>query len=541
MRFATRTGLLWLASMAQVTLAVDAVYVTDLQIYTLLAPCAADALSYDIAIQTMTTRCGNDVAQLQKCICSSSQVFSDVSSRMLSDVASSCGTDALQDRSSVQTVLSQYCTPSSTYTFATPTDHIVQAYITDVAEMEYLPPCARSALSEAVMGVGSRCPLDASLYAPCVCSKDNVTPRVSETLTNSVKYSCSNNEDITAAQNFYHEYCAMNNGTTSFAKPTGPPGDMSYYVTAMTQFKSLNSCAQSAVSSALNAQTAWLCGSGPQALASCVCLKSGILSRISSTLTSEVKYFCDNTATAQVTSALSVLDIYCSAAADKTSLSVDQSISETAPVTASGPKPPSPTSTGGANGGNSDNSNADDNKGSSGSSSDSGSNKNQTATIAGGVAGGVVALALIGTGIWFYRRRQQKKNGQPLGPLLGNDNPPGKPELSDDNKASLMGGYYAGNKDYNSVQGAELPSEPQTSPPSELPSQHQIPRELASEGGHGYSPQQQQQQQQQGWGQYDQQHPQSSSVSPLTPPGNQGMGWQSGPVQSYELDANMQR
>ena len=117
------------------------------------APCAADALSYVIAVQTMSTRCGTDEAALQSCICSSSPVFSEVESRVLTDVTSSCGTSALEDRSSVDVVMSQYCNPKSTYTFPTPTENIVQAYITEVSEMEYLPPCARSALSEAVMGV----------------------------------------------------------------------------------------------------------------------------------------------------------------------------------------------------------------------------------------------------------------------------------------------------------------------------------------------------------------------------------------------------
>ena len=50
-------------------------------------------------------------------------------------------------------VFDQYCNPDTTITFETPTSHIVQAYITELSEMEYLPSCAQSALSEAVMGV----------------------------------------------------------------------------------------------------------------------------------------------------------------------------------------------------------------------------------------------------------------------------------------------------------------------------------------------------------------------------------------------------
>lgn len=61
-----------------------------------------------------------------------------------------------------------------------------------------------------------------------MCTKDAVTSDVSDTMSRSVKYSCSNNEDITAAREFYHEYCAMNEGTTSFKRPEGPPGDSTF-------------------------------------------------------------------------------------------------------------------------------------------------------------------------------------------------------------------------------------------------------------------------------------------------------------------------
>jgi hypothetical protein len=37
--------------------------------------------------------------------------------------------------------------------------------------------------------------------------------------------SCSNGGDISDAVGFYSEYCAMNNGTTTFTEPAGPPGD----------------------------------------------------------------------------------------------------------------------------------------------------------------------------------------------------------------------------------------------------------------------------------------------------------------------------
>lgn len=89
---------------------------------------------------------------------------------------------------------------------------------------------------------------------------------VRTTISRSVRSSCSNNEDVTLAFDFFDEYCAMNEGTTTFAKPENPPGDsesrvvlrahidaymetVSYYITALPQYKSLNKCAQSALSS----------------------------------------------------------------------------------------------------------------------------------------------------------------------------------------------------------------------------------------------------------------------------------------------------
>jgi hypothetical protein len=48
-------------------------------------------------------------------------------------------------------VLRQYCNPKETITFETPTTNIVTDYMTDVDKMDYLAPCAYSALSLAAM------------------------------------------------------------------------------------------------------------------------------------------------------------------------------------------------------------------------------------------------------------------------------------------------------------------------------------------------------------------------------------------------------
>lgn len=112
--------------------------------------------------------------------------------------------------------------------FPTPTTNVVNAYITDIAEMDYLAPCASEGLSYAVMSMSQeRCPESASLFASCVCSKSAVVADVKTTISRSVRSSCSNDEDVTSAVKFYNAYCNMQEGTTAFEKPSSPPGDSS--------------------------------------------------------------------------------------------------------------------------------------------------------------------------------------------------------------------------------------------------------------------------------------------------------------------------
>ena len=69
------------------------------------------------------------------------------------------------------------------------------------------------------------CPEPASLLAPCVCGKNQNSERASETINSSVDWSCSNDQDITSAQDFLAAYCAMTAGTTSFPEPSMAAGD----------------------------------------------------------------------------------------------------------------------------------------------------------------------------------------------------------------------------------------------------------------------------------------------------------------------------
>lgn len=102
---------------------------------------------------TYSSRCDENETKLQSCICSNTGVYEDVSTMVEEDVASGCGTAATADVWSASKVIDQYCNPDSTITFSTPTTNIVNAYITDLAQTDYLAPCAQSGLSAAVMGV----------------------------------------------------------------------------------------------------------------------------------------------------------------------------------------------------------------------------------------------------------------------------------------------------------------------------------------------------------------------------------------------------
>ncbi|EXU99930.1 hypothetical protein X797_007059 [Metarhizium robertsii] len=408
------TILSWAAFGAVAVSSVDIVYVTDIEIFTYLtqltadklkAPCASSAISYNVALETMSTRCGDGQAALQSCICRNTSEFNHVTSRINSDISSGCGTAAgTSDAWSASRIMDKYCHPESAVAFATPTANKVYASITEIPQISYLPSCAQSGLSYAVIGEFlSKCPRDASLYAPCVCNTDRAK-LVSETMSRSVRSSCSNDEDVTAAQGFFNDYCAMNSGTTSFAGPPRPPGDMTYYVTALPQFKSLRSCAQSAMSYVVQGQTDWLCGSGPQALASCICIKSGMRGKISSTLTSSVKGYCSSTAIDDVTSAVNVLDYYCSAAESKVVATVSESISESSAAsvpsrTQAGSSVP--LETGGAGGGA--------NNGDKSGSGNDGNKVNKVAVIAASVLGAVVVIVLVAGLVWFFKRRSQRK------------------------------------------------------------------------------------------------------------------------------------
>ncbi|PTB35379.1 hypothetical protein M441DRAFT_62845 [Trichoderma asperellum CBS 433.97] len=527
---------IWLAALVEA----DISYVTDLEIFSLLAPCVSDAISYNIATLTFGTLCGDSETALQSCVCSNTERYTSITSSISRDVKYSCGSTATEDQQSASSVIQKYCTQSLPITFSTPTKNVVEAYITDLSQISYMPQCAVSAVSEAVMGDNaSRCPEAANLFAPCACGKDGIPAAITDNISKYVRTSCSNGGDISDAVGFYSEYCAMNNGTTTFTQPAGPPGDMTYHITALPQFKSLRSCAQSGVASAILDQTNRYCATGPQALASCVCLKSGMSGRISSTLTSNVKWNCDNTATADVASALDVFELYCSAAEKEVVISVSDTATETYlhPTNHDSARPSGPLETGSSSSGGG--SGSDDSGGSNptqggkdgSSSGGNGGNKsssvNKTAVIAACVLAAIVLIAAVGLVAFFVRRKRNRQmRGEALPPTTEGPNYQGPPELENTAKAPPS---VAVVPELHSTERQELQGNvtPYSSPPGynsprpELQGSSEYKPSVSPQPGVGYQPP----------------HSPRPTVSPATP-NTYGTGWQSGPVvETYELDS----
>ncbi|KAK4127296.1 hypothetical protein N657DRAFT_567028 [Parathielavia appendiculata] len=405
-------------------------YVTDMPIYSALS-----AISYAVMSNTYSV-CPEGAPELQSCICTKNKNLASVSSRVAASVSNICGDAASHDQSSVQTVLSAYCDPTATITLATPT--AVQVLITEIAEFSYMAECAQSGLKYAVASMTNTfCPTDAPALADCACNKNKNSVMVSSEINSRVKSSCSGLlADITSAQAMFAAYCGLNAGTSAFPVPSPPPGDMTYFITDLPQYSSLAKCAQEGLSEAVQWQT-YLCPSGPQALASCACLKDGMASMILKSITSSVKYECASTAVDDVSSAVDVYNFYCSAAAGSaTATGVVNSVEQTFPTAASSVARQTGAS-GSASGSASGNGTAGSTDG-----SNTGSSGPSTGLIVGAVVGVVGGLALIGAIVFFVFRHIRKNKAESLrNPETGTgpENPPvpqtpfgGKSELASD-------------------------------------------------------------------------------------------------------------
>ncbi|RYP10586.1 hypothetical protein DL764_000556 [Monosporascus ibericus] len=430
---------------ASIAAAQDVVYVTDLSIFTVLAPCAASAVSYNVQSQTYDS-CPEAVDELQSCVCTKNNNLESISSEISSSVSYSCGGTASDDQASAASVLSAYCNQADITPFPEPAEPVSE-YIVDLSAFQELAPCAMSGVSRALNSMTyDLCPEDVSRLATCACIKNQNSLLVSQEINSSVRYYCSHTADISSAQAVFAGYCGLNNGTSSFPQASGPPGDMTYYITALSQYSALAPCAQSAVSDGVKSQTYDYCPEAPQALASCVCLKEGISRIVSSVITSRVRYRCASTATEDISSAIEVFDYYCSAAkAEVTPNGVTESVSptaETGNTVLSGPTQTSEstpgsddTEIGGLGSGDpGSTSSGFDNWGFEDPSESSSGRPNgrpaaaNTGAIVGAVVGVVVGLALIGVGAFFvWRRSKEAKSAVAANGDLHSGS--GKPEL----------------------------------------------------------------------------------------------------------------
>ncbi|KAK0672005.1 hypothetical protein QBC41DRAFT_38250 [Cercophora samala] len=403
-RYPAASVLLALLLSQTITLVVSqsVVYVTDLTIFNSLAPCASWAVSYNIQGLTRNA-CPQAVTELQSCVCSKNNNFASVGSDISSSVRMTCGSTASEDQASAATVLSAYCNQATPVSFPSPT--AVSVAITDIAEMDLLAPCARSALSYAVRDLRGKCPSDNAGYASCACFKNQNSLLVSQEINTSVRRACSSNAaDVSSAQAMFAGYCGLNNGTSNFPKPTDPPGAMTYYVTDLPQFQTLAPCAASGLSYALQGQTRGLCPAGPKALASCACLKEGMTLELSREISSSVKLYCKSTATEDVSSAISVYNYYCSAAENKvTAAGVTNSVDQTYATGVSGGGPRATGGTGSSGGGS----------GGGDSNTDNSSSRTNLGMIIGIAAGAIGGLVLLGALIWRLckssRNRQERE------------------------------------------------------------------------------------------------------------------------------------
>lgn len=219
---------------------------------------------------------------------------------------------------------------------------------------------------------------------------------------------------------------------------------------------------------------------------------------------------------------------YCSAAESKVVATVTQSISETYATaeTRTAPSSPGATHTGNSTSG-------------AGNSSGGGSPAApQPAIIAAGALGGVVALGLIGVLGWFIRRKKQQSKEEDAKANISSPLPPKQPPYEYQGTPELVGsGYNSARNDIAKPAGAsflhpelggthitELPNPDYKSDFGDNGSIRSYggAQELASPVD-GYQPA----------------RLHGRPVQEL--PGGNQMGWQSGPIEMYEMDAQPAR
>ncbi|KAH6892460.1 hypothetical protein B0T10DRAFT_294894 [Thelonectria olida] len=219
----------------------------------------------------------------------------------------------------------------STTAFPAPT-HPVSSYIYELDAFSELAPCAMLPLGSLVMTMTDYydCPSSRAGLARCVC-EDQHSTSVHSYLKHYVEIECSSNSaDVKSARDVFAAYCLLNSGITTVPTQTNPPGDMTYYITDLPQFSRLKSCAKTAVESEVMSLVYGLCpNNGPEALASCACIKEDVPEHVFSGLSWQVMDLCSDKGTNTLSYVTELLDLYCSAAKGQATLEVDVETSAT--------------------------------------------------------------------------------------------------------------------------------------------------------------------------------------------------------------------
>jgi len=286
-------------------------YITDLDACSSLAPCASSGVSY--IVQQLTYKdCPAEATALVSCACTKDQNSAAVASSISSNVAQACGTTASEDVNSALTVFSAYCASQAQVTFAGAAAVVVSQYITDIAPISFLAPCASSAVSYIVQGLTYKsCPAVPTALASCACTKDQNSAAVTSSLASNIEQACGTtaSEDVNSALSVFSAYCAAK---SQINFPGSSLAVVNQYITDIGVISSLAPCASSAVSYIVQGLTYKSCPAPASALISCACLKDQNSVAVSSSLVSNVKGACGTTATEDVSSAIAVFNAYCS-------------------------------------------------------------------------------------------------------------------------------------------------------------------------------------------------------------------------------------
>jgi hypothetical protein len=305
--------------------------ITNLPQYSALGQCAREALSE--AVFQISSDCPPAPSDYASCACSKDQNSAIITSSISYGVLEYCASTATDDVTSALGVFGFYCNqgtaPAPTAQPSSP--YSMTGLITDYLIYSDLVPCAREALGNALNSLSADCPTAASDYASCACQKDQNSAAVSSQIDWEVSLYCGSRspEDAVSALLGFSYYCA-GSAASAYTTPNPPPG-LSGFITDLPAFTGLASCARIAVSSGVMGLTSENCPPSAPWLASCVCLKDQLSASASQQINFLLSLYCPSSATADQSSAQSVLQKYCAPVTGSFSADIAVKASESVP------------------------------------------------------------------------------------------------------------------------------------------------------------------------------------------------------------------